>query len=408
MHDLIFCVLATTKNNRLPQFTKIGYKKSNKYKIKIIYLVNNEDKPEFLEGEWFNCPNHSPSTRLAYYFSKTADESRWFMQVDDDSCTDLDKTIELLDYFYDDQDPVMLTGSSSYFPIVPRYIDRTPKMETLFLHTIDPKLQQVLKKMQIENLFVETSDLNNFEFVPRLCHGWEHNVFSFAGVKKIKKYNRLEEYIEHCLECKPEFGDEVPFLLSKIAKIPISQCYFLTPLPELEEYTGINKNGRFTHIHHMAEPLDLIFHLENIIENKFTFENKKQVCEYLEKNPENTEWFFFHVIDNKISARCAMKLNLDHSIEIMNISIANIPDYFKINFNYEKYELQNKKWQMKNGKITITNDKNQNLDFSKIKDKMYGSIINEKEFFILSKISPVDKLYWNRKKFFGNVPERIS
>jgi hypothetical protein len=408
MHDLIFCVLATTKNNRLSQFARIGYKKSNKYKIKIIYLVNNEDKPEFLEGEWFNCPNHSHSTRLAYYFSKTADESRWFMQVDDDSCTDLDKTIELLDYFYDDQDPMMLTGSSSYFPIVPRYIDRTPKMETLFLHTIDPKLQQVLKKMQIENLFVETSDLNNFEFVPRLCHGWEHNVFSFAGVKKIKKYNRLEEYIEHCLECKPEFSDEVPFLLSKIAKIPISQCYFLTPLPELEEYTGINKNGRFTHIHHMAEPLDLIFHLENIIENKFTFENKKQVCEYLEKNPENTEWFFFHVIDNKISARCAMKLNLDHSIEIMNISIANIPDYFKINFNYEKYELQNKKWQMKNGKITITNDKNQNLDFSKIKDKMYGSIINEKEFFILSKISPVDKLYWNRKKFFGNVPERIS
>jgi hypothetical protein len=408
MYDLIFCVLATTKNNRLYQFSRIGYKKSNKYKTKIVYLVNNEDKPEFLEGEWFNCPNHSHSTRLAYYFSKTADESRWFMQVDDDSCTDLDKTIELLDYFYDDQDPVMLTGSSSYFPIVPRYIDRTPKMETLFLHTIDPKLQQVLKKMQIENLFVETSDLNNFEFVPRLCHGWEHNVFSFAGVKKIKKYNRLEEYIEHCLECKPEFSDEVPFLLSKIAKIPISQCYFLTPLPELEEYTGINKNGRFTHIHHMAEPLDLIFHLENIIENKFTFENKKQVCEYLEKNPENTEWFFFHVIDNKISARCAMKLNLDHSIEIMNISIANIPDYFKINFNYEKYELQNKKWQMKNGKITITNDKNQNLDFSKIKDKMYGSIINEKEFFILSKISPVDKLYWNRKKFFGNVPERIS
>lgn len=408
MYDLIFCVLATTKNNRISQFAKIGYKKSNKYKIKIIYLVNNEDKPEFLEGEWFNCPGHSHSTRLTHYFSKTDDKSRWFMQVDDDSCTDLDKTIELLDYFYDCQDPIMLTGSCSYFPIVPRYIDRTPKMETLFLHTIDPKLQQVLKKMQIDHLFIETNDLNNFQVVPRLCHGWEHNVFSFGGVEKIKKYNRLQEYIDQCLECKPEFSDEVPFLLSKIAKIPIAQCYFLTPLPELEEYTGINKNGRFTHIHHMAEPLDLIFHLENIIENKYNFENKKQVCEYLEKNLENTEWFFFHVFDNKINARCAIKLNLDHSINIMNINIANIPDYFKINFNYEKYELQNKKWQMKNEKITITNDKNQNLDFSKIKDKMYGSIINQKEFFILSKISPVDKLYWNRKKFFGNVPERIS
>lgn len=408
MHDLILCVLATTKNNRLPQFLRIGYKKSTKYKTKIVYLINNEEKPSYLDGEWFNCPNHSHATRLAYYFSKTKDESRWFMQVDDDSCTDLEKTVDLLDYFYDHKDPVMLTGSSSYFPTVPRYIDRTPKMETLFSHTIDPKLQEVLKKMQIENLFVETSDLNNFEVIPRLCHGWEHNAFSSKAVDKIKNYKRLQEYIDTCLECKPEFSDEVPFLLSRIAKIPISQCYFFTPLPEVEEYSGINKTGRFTHIHHMAEPLDLIFHLENIVENELVFENKKQVCKYLEKNIENTDWFFFHVVDNKISSRCIINLKLDHSVEVVEVEILNIPDHFKINFNYERYEFQNKKWQLVNNEIKILNDKNQNLAFSKIKDKMYGSIINEKEFFILSKISPVDRLYWNHKKLFGSVPQRIN
>ncbi len=42
MYDLILCVLATTKNNRLPAFNKIGYK-STKYKTKIVYLVDEED-----------------------------------------------------------------------------------------------------------------------------------------------------------------------------------------------------------------------------------------------------------------------------------------------------------------------------------------------------------------------------
>ena len=45
MLDLVLCVLATTKNNRIGQFSKIGYKKTNKYNSKIVYLINNEEKP---------------------------------------------------------------------------------------------------------------------------------------------------------------------------------------------------------------------------------------------------------------------------------------------------------------------------------------------------------------------------
>lgn len=403
MLDLVLCVLATTKNNRISQFSKIGYKKTNKYNSKIVYLINNEEKPIEINDEWYNCPGYHHSTRLIYYLQNTNDQSRWYMQIDDDSCTDIDKTIELLDYFYDYQDSIMLTGSSSYFPTVPRYLDRTPRMETLFSHTIDPKLQNVIKDLNIKNLFIETDDLNKFETIPRLCHGWEHNVFSKGAFEKIKKYNRTQEYLDSCIKNKPEFSDEVPFIFSKLAKIPISQCSFFSPLPEIEEYTGINKCGRFSHIHHMTENLDLTFHLENIINNKLEFQNKKEVQDYLENNIENSEWIFFHISENKIFSRCTVKFNLDKTISISNVEFSN---EFVINTNYEQYEFENKKWHFEKNNIKITNCQNQSIVFSKTKDKMYVANLDN-QIYILSKLSPIDRVYWNHKMLFG-INSRIN
>ena len=297
----------------------------------------------------------------------------------------------------------MLTGSSSYFPTVPRYLDRTPRMETLFSHTIDPKLQNVIKDLNIQNLFTDTDDLNKFETIPRLCHGCEHNVFSNGAFDKIKKYNRTQEYLDSCIKNKPEFSDEVPFIFSKIAKIPISQCYFFSPLPEIEEYTGINTSGRFSHIHHMTENLDLTFHLENIINNKLEFQNKKEIQDYLENNIENSEWIFFHISDNKIFSRCAVKFNLDKTISISNVEFSN---EFSINTNYEQYEFQNKKWDFDNNNIKITNCQNQSIVFSKTKDKMYVANLDN-QIYILSKLSPIDRVYWNHKMLFG-INSRIN
>jgi hypothetical protein len=403
MYDLVLCVLATTKNNRLSQFSKIGHTKTNKYKYKIVYLVDNEEKPVDLVEEWYNCPNYHHSTRLIYYLKNTNEKSRWFMQVDDDSCTDIEKTIDLLDYFYDSSDSIMLTGSSSYFLNVPRYLDRTLRMEMLFSHTIDPKLQQVLKDMRIKNLFIKTDDLNKFEVVPRLCHGWEQNVFSNRAFEKIKKYNRTQEFLESCSKNKPEFSDEVPFLFSKIAKIPISQCCFFSPLPDIEEYTAINNSGRFSHIHHMTENLDLTCHLEKIIKNNIKFNEKKEIEEYLESNIENSEWIFFHINNDQIISRCAIKFNENKTISVSQVELSN---EFKINLNYEKYELENKKWQLENKNIKITNVQNQSIVFSKTKDKMYIANLDD-QIYILSKLSPIDRVYWNHKMSFG-INSRVN
>lgn len=413
MYDLILCVLATTKNDRLSSFSKIGYKKSNKFNCKVVYLVDNEQKPDFIQDDWCDCFGHSHATRLVEYLKNTKEEFRWIMQVDDDSCTDIDKTIELLDYFYDHQDPVMLTGSSSYFPVVPRYVDQTNIVETCFSHTIDPKLQQVLRKIKIENLFVGTDDLNNFNVIPHLCHGWEQNVFSKSAVEKVKNYAKLQEYIDACLEFKPVFSDEVPFMLARAAKVPISQCYFFSPLPNIEEYTGVNKTGRFSHIHHVCEPQDRVQHLEEIIDSNLIFENSQEVNEYFEKNINNTDWFFFNVTDEKISSRCAIKLKNDHSIDILKVEIncfvaTNSCSEFSINHNHEKFNLEKKSWRFHEDKIMLKNENDQELVLSKIKDKLYGVKIAENDYVILSKISPVDTVYWSHKRFFGRGTQRIN
>jgi len=414
MYDLILCVLATTKNNRLSIFSKIGYKKSNKYKTKIIYLVDSDDRPDFIEGDWINYGRFY-STRFLKYLEETKDESRWFMQVDDDSCTDLDNTIDLLDHSYDYKDPVVVTGSFCYVLDVPRYVDQTQSSRPCFSNNIDSKMQQVLKEMKIENLFLETDDLNQYETMPYVCRGWEQSVFSLKALDRIKNYNRLQEYVSKCVEIKPDFGDQVPFVLAKIAKIPISQCFFLSPAPSASEYTAINKNGRFSHIHHVCESWDQLDYFKDIIENNIIFNSSEDVDKFLDKKIENTEWFFFHIINNKLQSRCVLKL-LDHAkIKIVNINIDCLVSYcavpeFDLSFNYEQYNFEDKDWNfnLEDDCFEISNTFNQKLIFNKIKYKLYGSKVSENEFYLLSKINPIDSVYWRQKKFLDTNFTRIE
>lgn len=399
MYDLILCVLATTKNKRLAQFLEIGYKKTDKYKTKIVYLVNNEEKPDFIKDEWFNCPDHPVSTRFSYYLSETKDKSRWFMHVDDDSCTDMDKTIELLDYFYNNNDPIMLTGSSTHFPFITRYLNRSYYPHLQFSYTLDPNLQNVIKKMKIENLFVGTDDLNYFETSPRICHGWENSIFSSSAVDRLVEFPRLKEYINFCLEFECKFGDEVPFVLAKIAKVPICNCYFLSPLPEVEEYTAINKSGRFSHIHHVAEPLDVVCKLKEIINNELFFENKNEVANYLENSIDNTEWIFIE-LNQKVIARCIIKFCEDKTIELVE-TLENI------NMNYEKFNIQQKKWKKYENNISLVNEENKEFVFEKKQNKLYLAK-NLNSNFILSKLDRIDKIYLNKKIIFHDLIKRIS
>ena len=263
--DLIFCVLACAKNekyiNRLKNFIeKYGYKWKNfNFKIKIVFLVEDEQKPSFINDDfiWYNCPNTPLGLRIINYIKNLKLETKWIMQVDDDSSTDLDKTLELLNQFYDCEDSMVLMGG--------RNTD------------LEMGLQFVLRKMKINNFFFDSADVTKFNYVPYFIHAWEPSIFSQKAIKKIKEWDKLEEFEDLCHFYKPVFSDQAPYVLAKIIKIPIVECLFLSPFNSYDEYSAINANGRFSHIHYVLEKDSGYLNLISLLEKSEVIEKNRKI-----------------------------------------------------------------------------------------------------------------------------------
>jgi len=239
--SITLCILACAKNDkyksRLKNFIdSYGYKANNTdIKLQIVFLVEDEPRPEFLQDDmmWYNCPNIPLSMRLLYFIKNEQCHTDWLMQVDDDSSTDIDKTIELLDSFYDKNDCLLLMGG------------RNTDLES--------GLQNIVRTMQYPNVFFGSSDISKFDTTPYFIHAWEPSILSVSAFKRIKAWSRLYEYYDLCYKYRPTFGDQVPYVAAKLSKVPIVECLFLSPFYKPAEYSAINKNGRFSHIHYVTE-----------------------------------------------------------------------------------------------------------------------------------------------------------
>lgn len=238
---ITLCVLACAKNDkykkRLVDFMgSYGFKNSNpEFKFKLVFLVEDEPRPEFLDDwvEWFNCPGLPLSMRFIKYMMEANHESDWIMQVDDDSSTDIDKTVELLAQFYDPSDCLMLMGG--------RNTD------------LEMGLQNVARIMKIPNFFFSSKDISKFDTTPYFIHAWEPSILSRSAVRRITEWDGIREFVELCKARRPVFSDQAPYLVARLAKVPICECLFLSPFCNNAEYSAINPQGRFSHIHYITE-----------------------------------------------------------------------------------------------------------------------------------------------------------
>ena len=156
------------------------------------------------------------------------------MQVDDDSSTDIDKTIELLDQFYGHEDSMILMGG------------RNTDMEM--------GLQYVVRDMNEKNILFGSSDINEFnDNIPYFVHAWEPSILSHKAVSKIQNYGKFSEFYDLNLKYQPVFSDQSIYLLSKLAKVPIVEASFLCPYDRPDEYSAINPEGRYSHLHYIKE-----------------------------------------------------------------------------------------------------------------------------------------------------------
>jgi hypothetical protein len=243
MNILNLCVVASVKTikykNRLASFINAyGIKNINfKNNVKISFLVEDEPRPDFVNESfgWHNYPNVPISLRFIYYLLNHWGESVWTMQVDDDSSTDIDKTIELLNQFYDSDDSMILMGG--------RNTD------------LEYGLQHLVREMNEPNILFDNPNICMFRDVPYFVHAWEPSILSQKAVNKIKNYSKLNLFLELALKYRPVFTDQSIYLLSKLAKVPIVEAMFLCPYDRPAEYSAINPQGRYSHIHYVKEEI---------------------------------------------------------------------------------------------------------------------------------------------------------
>jgi hypothetical protein len=244
MKILNLCVLASTKQEkykeRLKKFID-SYGVKNVYNqnyVKIIFLVDEgSERPDFVTEEygWFIYEHLPIGLRFIHYLKNNWEPALWTMQVDDDSSTDVDKTIELLNQFYDASDSMILMGG--------RNVD------------LELGLQKVVKDMGIKNILYNNPDINNFKDIPYFVHAWEPSILSDRAVRKIQRYKDFDLFYFLNIKHNPVFGDQPIYLLAKLAKIPIVEALFLCPYDRPEEYSAVNPNGRYSHIHYVKEDL---------------------------------------------------------------------------------------------------------------------------------------------------------
>lgn len=369
MIDLTFCVLVCRRlEKRLKNFLEIGFINKNKYKIEIVFLSDDPEKPKFIDEnyKWISFEQDHLATRFLKFINQYEINSRWIMQVDDDSATDIDKTIDLLDQFYDYQDPVMLQGSSLFLL---KNESGAVVNSTTFMENA---LQNVIKKMNIKNIFLGTDDINNFQFDPYFNHGWEQTTLSIAAYKKIKQFENTSYFLDLCQKEKTLFTDQPPYALAKIAKIPISEFYYFCPFPIASEFSAINKQGRYSHIHFVMEEWDEIENFKEIIKNKKIFENKTEAENNLENTSlKNTYWEFGCLVDGQKNQYGTLKLNEDGTID--------------------KYKNKNECfWVKKEEKIFFLDEEKQitTIFHKKNKDKYEGNYEHDKNIIhYLEKIS---------------------
>jgi hypothetical protein len=270
--DLTLCVLASVSKEkyekRLKEYLDSYGIKAGKRLFNIVLLVDQEEKPDYIPEhiEWFNSPGLPVSLRFTNFLINREIKSRWVMQVDDDSCTDIDKTVELLDQFYDFTDSMILMGG------------RNTDCET--------SLQHVITKMGTKNILY-TNNISEFEKIPYFVHAWEPSILSKKAIEKLKCYNGINKFFDICKETKPVFGDQVPYVLCKLARVPIVECSFLSPFELIHEYSGLNRNGRFSHIHYFTDKMPNFDIYKKLLKNDILFESAKEVKDYIVSNNNN-------------------------------------------------------------------------------------------------------------------------
>lgn len=226
--------------DRLNDFKKYGlYNINPDHKVLLTILYGTEELlAEYQEGwpkeidiRWLSAPLNQVAAKVYHYYSTldTLDNVRWFMRIDDDSCTNVEFIMNFLN-------------------------NQLDHMENYYLTT----------EMYDGETFVEQNllrELNLDRCLYTLMHEVEASIMSQAAVKKILNNPDSKKYINERAKIEAGYTDMCMAYAARLAKILPNESHIISQYPHILELFA----GKVGHIHKLAHDINPMKH--NLLKN---------------------------------------------------------------------------------------------------------------------------------------------
>lgn len=180
-----------------------------------------EGWPSNMTVELVHSPYLEPAQKITHYYTQVSVEeimsARWHAKFDDDTSTDINKLLELLD---DELD----------------YTDKS------YLVT---ELRREVEK--IEDVILTDMGYGRWVTNDRIIHEWEGCIASQGAMLAVQKNKEAQTYLKRRMEMRGGYGDQPVAIAMRFCKIlPINPLY-LSVWAKPSEFTLFG--GQYTHIH---------------------------------------------------------------------------------------------------------------------------------------------------------------
>ncbi len=265
MYDLEFVIPADTDiphiRQRLIDFKKFGIFNIEDAKIRLVFATSEGNDADWLTVGWHEnitaelCPTpfKHVSQRTYHYYDTFLNPTtaKWYVRIDEDSMTDIKRTIENLEQFFDPDREYHIGG---------RHSDDVA-------HT-DAKIAEHLGF--------------SFAFKDKNHHEHEISITSHTAMKRIYDNAKAKKWFSFRKLFPEGHGDQGLALVARMNKIYFTPVNWLCHGPELENLSRFG--GHLAHIHWTGRDqhpqiynwLDLVKPFETIYDGEYLVQRKKR------------------------------------------------------------------------------------------------------------------------------------
>jgi hypothetical protein len=271
--DLIISILCTARKekylNRMRDLEP--YLVLNNFSGSQVDLIADDTNPPDFVPYNFNWhrPQHEELHRKFWcYLDQVLDGDipRWLIQCDDDCATDLSGLVKKLDQFYDYKDPVCVESHQNF--------DFVPNLYSAISGFVDKNLTYDARQWHISNMIHH--------------HSWGSHVMSYGMLMEIKKWKKYKMWKKTVLRTEHSFSDQLATILAVALKIPCCTAEFIHSFNNIEEFTPINKNGKYVQIHYIHRLADNWNRYINLLTNKDIKKAEKIEYKVINRKPAQT------------------------------------------------------------------------------------------------------------------------